>query len=119
MDKYIEWDLENNPKFFTEAHSGKLVDVNVIRHVVCNVNRPDDVPEEVFKRALNAVAEEVDMIPPAADVALVVHAEWDYEPTHDCPIAPYSTCGNCGMYVMAWNYCPNCGAKMDGGNNDA
>lgn len=54
---------------------------------------------------------------PAADVVPVVHAEWDYEPTHDCPLAPYSTCGNCGMYVMAWNYCPHCGAKMDGGNH--
>lgn len=72
MDKYIEWDLENNPQFFTEPHSGKFVNVDVIRHVVCNVNRPDDVPEEMFKRVLNAVAEEVSMIPPSADVVPVV-----------------------------------------------
>lgn len=33
---------------------------------------------------------------PAADVVPVVHGRWDRH-----------------------NYCPNCGAKMDGGDNDA
>lgn len=75
MDKYIKWDLENNPQFFRQPHSGKFVDMDVIRHVVCNVNQPNDVSEEVFMRVLNAVAEEVSMIPPVADVAQVVRCQ--------------------------------------------
>lgn len=40
MDKYIEQDLKNNPHFFREPHSGKFVDLSVVMHVVCDVNRP-------------------------------------------------------------------------------
>lgn len=58
---------------------------------------------------------------PAADVVPVVHAQWgEYE---SFPLAPSMNgypCGNCGMHFSAsavpiLNYCPNCGAKMDGG----
>lgn len=58
---------------------------------------------------------------PAADVAEVVHARWErvrsnwyctgcnkgYRITKGAPIA------------SSFSYCPNCGAKMDGGNGDA
>lgn len=72
MEKYIESDLKNNPQFFKKPHSGKFVDLSVVRHVVCNVNRPDDVPVSAFVSSMNAVAEEVDMIPQLEDVAPVV-----------------------------------------------
>ena len=55
---------------------------------------------------------------PAADVAPVVHAEWIGK-----PIAGYSNvrCSNCrSVYSYnsgRWNYCPNCGAIMDGGKH--
>ena len=50
---------------------------------------------------------------PAADVAPVVHGRWIA--LHD----EFCTCSICKypVYLM-WdqtNYCPNCGAKMDGG----
>ncbi len=57
----------------------------------------------------------------AADVAPVVHGRWIED--HD-----YLKCPECGVMVKwdftffdigNWNYCPNCGAKMDGGNGDA
>lgn len=60
---------------------------------------------------------------PAADVAPVVHGRWIED--HD-----YLKCPECGVMVKwdftffdigNWNYCPNCGAKMendeDGGKN--
>ena len=57
---------------------------------------------------------------PAADVAPVRHERWEIE-MDDMGWLKH-TCPNCG-YVkrtdihvsLGWNYCPNCGAKMDGG----
>lgn len=57
---------------------------------------------------------------PTADVAPVVHGQWVTHYRSGTTVAEgyVSTC--CDM----WNnrksdYCPNCGAKMDGGNSDA
>lgn len=61
---------------------------------------------------------------PAADVAPVVHGRWEYTPQ------TFNTLGQIRCPFCAWwsldqsidgiyKYCPNCGAKMDGGDNDA
>ena len=65
---------------------------------------------------------------PAADVVEVRHGEWKQttEPlgAHDVDCVECSVCGE--SWVLDedfdfdvvhdyWNYCPNCGAKMDGG----
>lgn len=50
---------------------------------------------------------------PAADVVEVVHARW--EKIHDDPRVNKYRCTNCKAEKMRDNYCPNCGAKMDGG----
>ena len=63
-----------------------------------------------------AMAMEIAASAPAADVSPVVHAYWIEG--HD-----YIKCSVCrGMAKRdfrdgCWNYCPNCGAKMDGGNS--
>lgn len=61
----------------------------------------------------------------AADVAPVVHGYWI--DISDAEWAECSECGNClfvsefggmlafGMFRKDYRYCPNCGAKMDGG----
>ena len=60
---------------------------------------------------------------PATDVAPVVHAEW-------IVIAEYvdyvsARCGHCRVPQHFYynkpltNYCPNCGARMDGGERNA
>ena len=58
---------------------------------------------------------------PTVDAVEVVHGHWYKAPHH-----PYR-CSNCGemalldMYGESHyrsNFCPNCGAKMDGGNED-
>lgn len=64
---------------------------------------------------------------PTADVAPVVHGQWvknnDSFQTDDyyCCYFDYS-CSECGAIVndryKLPNYCPNCGAKMDGGGDD-
>lgn len=62
---------------------------------------------------------------PAADVAPVVHGRWIGAPlcgNDNC------RCSECGSWhnihanlrgEIMQKYCPNCGAKMDGGDNDA
>ena len=50
---------------------------------------------------------------PAADVAPVVYGKVTHV-TEDAPYCEYGMCNVCGAYVQNWNYCPNCGAKMDG-----
>lgn len=51
---------------------------------------------------------------PGADVAQVVHGRWvEYQ------IPPIICCSNCdwatGIEEKNFQYCPNCGARMDGG----
>ena len=50
---------------------------------------------------------------PTVDAVEVVHGRWLEGKT----LEKCSICGKKGF--PDWNYCPNCGAKMDGGNEDA
>ena len=52
----------------------------------------------------------------AADVATVRHGRWVYP----IGMAYNYVCSECGksIGVIKHNYCPNCGAKMEGGNDD-
>lgn len=60
---------------------------------------------------------------PAADVAPVVHARWIHSRYEDCSeqfeLVKCSQCNHeayaMAFYVRGGYYCPNCGAKMDGG----
>ena len=54
---------------------------------------------------------------PAADVATVRHGRWNDSLAR---IAPYcSVCGHSHRCLIRTpNYCPNCGAKMDGELNE-
>lgn len=58
---------------------------------------------------------------PAADVATVVHGEWRENGLNGYAYA--IICSKCG-YIDGYpfndrsRYCPNCGAKMDGGVSD-
>ena len=58
---------------------------------------------------------------PADDVAPVVHEKWLLD---RWPSWPHRECSRCKIMIprtkevadQYWQYCPNCGAKMDGGN---
>ena len=75
---------------------------------------------DVYKRQelCKAVASVFDSAP-AADVAPVVHGQWkqtEYPFMTEC-----EDCSECGCRIVIglnWNYCPRCGAKMDGGADD-
>lgn len=81
----------------------------------------------IYADAYNDLAEDFYSIP-TADVAPVVHGLWEKEPssfwrwTPSGAVAVARTtyrCGLCGRgTAVKSNYCPNCGAKMDGGNEN-
>lgn len=57
---------------------------------------------------------------PTVDAVPVVHGRWIptyhtyYNRDGECKIADEWHCSECEIYSKAkWNYCPNCGAKMD------
>lgn len=56
---------------------------------------------------------------PAADVAEVVHGRWTFE-TATVNTLSRTKCNICGWWTLdpsvdgAYEYCPNCGAKMNG-----
>lgn len=82
------------------------------------------IPKEVRDGVIDLIK-----IQPAADVAPVVHGLWEREPssywrwTPSGAVAVTRTtyrCGLCGRRTaVKTNYCPNCGAKMDGGADNA
>lgn len=54
---------------------------------------------------------------PAADVTPVVHGRWIM---HDDEFGLTCECSVCHIETMGdGNYCPHCGCRMDGGDNDA
>lgn len=82
---------------------------------------PQEIPYLQAAKVLREVSDA-----PAADVAPVVHARWIHSRYEDCSeqfeLVKCSQCNHeayaMAFYVRGGNYCPNCGAKMDGGDND-
>lgn len=68
----------------------------------------------------NAVEQFCKHFKSTADVAEVKHGEWVYDYTSECIPGTDATldykCSECGdRSAEEYKYCPNCGAKMDGG----
>ena len=89
------------------SHEAALADFEA-----CNAENPRWTPQRVKTLLLRQ---------PAADVAPVVHEKWLLD---RWPSWPHRECSRCKIMIprtkevpdQYWQYCPNCGAKMDGGN---
>ena len=82
---------------------------NVVRKIQCSACWVNDVLELLEGDAVDAVE--------------VVHGRWEKDEPDKCGNRK-PRCSVCGEYHLAWwadythcNYCPNCGAKMDGDGN--
>ena len=67
--------------------------------------------------ALSTIGNE--QILPSVDAVEVVHGRWNQDGVYDV----CSVCNSCTLMphlkgLSKFNYCPNCGAKMDGDGND-
>lgn len=84
----------------------------------------EDVHDEYSGALLDGCEADIELLDeiPAADVAEVVHGRW-IDGAEDFTCGNHNAeCSICRCYV-SWdgcdedfNYCPNCGAKMDGGD---
>lgn len=83
--------------------------------------------EWVLKRMVLEPDYEVVQMAPAVDAEPMRHGRWERIMEFNCN--PYESeieekCSICGRCVQRYgtqpqdNYCPNCGAKMDGGKQD-
>ena len=76
---------------------------------------PQEIPYLQAAKVLREVSDA-----PAADVAPVVHGRWVEKEKYTFGIM--YDCSLCENRILdnghPWNYCPNCGAKMDGGDNN-
>ena len=77
-----------------------------------------DAEKCAYNGALNDVMERI-LNAPSIEAVPVVHAKWI--PSSVDPADPYFRCSNCRhgrdtIYFQGdeYNFCPNCGAKMDG-----
>ena len=60
--RFIEWELEQDPNILARFYTGKMVDAGALRHVICNVDPPEGVSFEDTMKVLNEVAETVQLI---------------------------------------------------------
>ena len=90
----------------------------------------EDVHDEYSGALLDGCEADIELLDeiPAADVAEVVHGEWlrsddDWNSltTIQCSICGEEWCFETDddVSLLNYKYCPNCGAKMDGGNDNA
>ena len=83
-----------------------------------SIKNEDDSHLDDYYRAGLFESEMVIKNLPAADVAPVVHGKWGLESDEDMPNPMFKlvVCSVCGEKANdTYNYCPNCGARMDGG----
>lgn len=101
------------------------MDEYIKREAALALIRPDDPNDErcaVTVATVKRLIRHVLTTAPAADVAPVVHGRWEQDADGDW------YCTNCDEVVAICEsgrertyrkpYCPNCGAKMDGGDSD-
>ena len=85
----------------------RLIDANALLAEVVKAQALE--PDKAIAKIITLLTEAE-----SVDAVEVVHGRWIYEPvefTYEKDIK----CSVCGSYAKhASNYCPNCGAKMDG-----
>ena len=85
----------------------RLVDIDAIKLPEGFFEKVDNVPK--FYDWLNSF--------PPIEAEPVRHGRWEDNPHKmmgECPC-----CSECGSFnPIKYRYCPNCGAKMDGGKDD-
>lgn len=97
--------------------AGDYIRRRKVEFELCGGNLP-----EKYKAFVRRVLNDKNLVP-AADVAPVVHGRWIKDDFLSDDVNNAEKCSQCGE-LIGWfsnlpNYCPNCGARMDGGEDRA
>ena len=85
-------------------------------HEIGGCDAPPDTWADGFDKAIDEAYRAVQGLT-TADVAPVVHGRWTNNTGGFYEVASCSICGERRITTgITPNYCPNCGAKMDGGD---
>lgn len=94
----------------------------ISREELLSLYEDKDINPAQWSVPLSVVIQNIKDVP-AADVAPVVHGEWidDQQSIFNGVIERH--CSRCGQLMTSaitrkMHYCPNCGARMDGGGSD-
>ena len=89
----------------------------VLKAFKLKVKNPKKDYQRGMQDAIDCLIPEVIADIPSADVKPVVHAEWI---CHEPEIGLYYSCSKCGHNALQgmYKFCPHCGAKMDGGEDN-
>ncbi|WP_418999333.1 hypothetical protein [Agathobaculum sp.] len=89
------------------------------------INAVESAPIELFQSEWEEIEEAINTAP-AADVVTVVHGRWLHSGCEECSGLEVVKCSECNheafaiaFYVCNGNYYPSCGARMDGGADNA
>lgn len=63
MNKFLVWRAAMLGESILNAASGKSVDAGLLRHLICNVDRPEQVSEADFLAVMDAVVGAIQMLP--------------------------------------------------------
>ena len=94
----------------------RLIDADTLeKHKYDNIEKVTPNESAIWQQGWNDAIDAIMNYALTVDAEPVRHGHWKGK-----PIAGYSDvrCSNCGDVFMEntgkWNYCPNCGARMDG-----
>ena len=105
-----------------ESRAMRLIDIDEFEFIDYSWNEVLDRFSDTFDDGVMWLAEKIDQAP-TIDAVPVVHGEWILDERHliNNAVWQYAKCSVCAdsrfSYDSAkknFNYCPNCGAKMDG-----
>lgn len=102
----------------------RLIDANALKVVLINI--ANNMQDNGYPSYASAIGEAISVVEhrPTLDYAPVRHGEWvglEFDGYADgCPVYDLWECSECkgehkGEYDTLTDYCPNCGATMDGG----
>lgn len=63
MSRFIEWEMEYNPKLYSKPLCDEFIDKRMLVHIIGNIDCPSDVDEKSFKSVMNEVATTLSIIP--------------------------------------------------------